>query len=771
MLTSIELFWRTANYLSVAQLYLQDNVLLERPLCESDFKPTILGHWGACPGINFIYAHLSYFAGHAGLPILPVLGTGHAAPAMLANLYLEGTLERHYPSCSHTLEGLQTFVKSFAWPDGFQTEISAHIPAMVLAGGELGPGLSVAQGTALDNPDLIVACIIGDGELETGPAASALLGSRSLRSTEVGTVLPVINFNGFKMGSASLLSLLSDSDLQAYFQGLGYKTLVVGPSHSEMAKALLTVFEMLSNRKNNPDQPWPMIVLRTPKGWTGPREINGQPFEGTAASHKPLLRKPSTSANEIPVVEAWLRSYRPEELFTPDGAPCPEVLKCLPVESKRLGRQWDSFGPAQRKSLKFPVIKEIPRKNKTSTTEILATFLGNLFNLNREYKNFRLFSPDELSSNRLSTILNHTSLCLPISKEVNNVTDHDDGRVMEILSEHVCQGWFHGYLQTGRHGLFTTYEAFASVVSSMASQYCKFLKDSITLPWRPPTSSLNYLLTSLGWHNCYTHQNPDFMGTLLTRPLPFIRVYTPPDANCALACLLDMFVSTDRVNALVVSKVPLPIWLDGASADRHLKEGVSTLKCKGDTEVTDCDVVLVGVGDCSTAECLAAFELLRQHMPALKVRVVSVCEITKIGNPVIYPHAISNQHFQRIFTRSQSVLFNFIGYPATLKGILLDRPNPGRFRVVGYCEEGTSTAFDRLVRNGVSRFQLAALLAQMGAEYNPEVENALSDFLKTMEKELDNYRNYLHTYGVDPDNLGYPSQDWVLADNFDTNRW
>lgn len=766
-IASVDLFWRTANFLSVAQLYLHDNILLTRPLSCSDFKPTILGHWGAIPSINFIYAHLSDFARRSDLPILFVLGTGHAAPALLSTLYIEESLMQYYPYYSHTLEGLTTFVQNFAWQDGFQTEVSAHVPSMILAGGELGQALSVAQGAALDQPDLIVACVVGDGEMETGAAASALLGSKYLHSTVAGVFLPIINLNGFKMGSASLLSTFSDAKLQAYFHSQGYEPIIVGPSHSEMANALSRVLKMITQRRSSLVESWPLIVLRSPKGWTGPTIINGLPFEGTVASHKPVLRHPATSEEEASIIEAWLRSYQPEELFRQDGSLQPKVLQCLPMKAKRLGMQWKRFGPPQRIPLTIPASEEVPQAIFVSATEKLANLIGSVFSVNNENLNFRLFSPDELSSNRLSSILTHTSLCQPV-KEEKNASLSSDGRVMEILSEQVCQGWLQGYLQTGRHGLFATYEAFAPIVASMAGQYCKFLKDSIAIPWRLPTSSLNYLLTSLGWHNCYTHQNPDFIGTLLARPLPFIRIYTPPDANSCLVCMTEILSSSDRINAIVVSKVKLPVWLDAVSSRRHLEAGVSILTQKGKVKsIKKPDVILVGVGDCAMAECLATYRLLRQYLPALKVRIISVCELTVLGSPTIYPHAISNQKFIRLFTKDRPVIFNFIGYPATLKGLLLDRPNSNRFQVEGYREEGTTTTFfDMLVRNRVSRFQLAAQLAKRGANFNQKVQVALSSFLSENEKILKSYKKNILSNRVDPDALRYQPESWFLDDDF-----
>ncbi len=763
-LMSIDMFWRATNYLAVAQLYLRDNALLERPLRGSDFKERIVGHWGAIPGINFIYAHLCDLARRTDLPIAFVLGTGHAAPAILACLYLEGTLERYYPSYTRTRDGLNKFVCSFARYNGFQTEVSAHVPGTILAGGELGQALSVAQGAALDNSDLVIACVVGDGELETGPAASALLGSRVLQSTQAGIVVPLVNLNGFKMGSISVFSTFSDAQLQAYFYGLGYTPIIVGPSHYAMAEALDWVASILTIGESDYPRQNPLLIFRSPKGWTGPREMNDQPFEGSVTSHKPLLRNPARSPSETTVIEQWLRSYHPEELFAPDGSPRLEVLNCLPPQSKRLSELWERHDVAKRVSLTIPVAKEVSQNVTVSAIEELGKFLGDIFDSNEESNNFRLFSPDELTSNRLSAVLDHTSLCLPAKIKRERYSASAKSRVMEILSEHVCQGWLQGYLQTGRYGLFATYEAFAPIVASMVGQYCKFLKDSLNISWRLSTPSLNYLLTSLGWHNCYTHQNPDFMGTLLVRSLPFIRIYTPSDANCMLACATEILKSHDMVNLLVASKNPLPVWFDAVTAQDHMRVGASVVKWKADLEDGRTDAVLVGVGDCALAESLAAFELLKKHLPMIGVRVIAVGELTALGSPAIYRHAIPPACFEKLFTANRPVLFNFIGYPATLKGLLADRFNANHFQVVGYSEENAPTPFGMLMRNSVSRFHLAARLAELSAPYNRTVQQRLPHFLTLIEKELNSCRRYQDTNNSDPDGLSYRPNDghWTI---------
>ena len=758
---SARLYWRAANYLSCAQLYLRSNCLLREPLRPEHLKPTVLGHWGTSPGINFIYAHLSDLARRARLNLLTVIGPGHAGPALLSNLYLEGTLGEFYPELSHDAAGLERFVDSFAWGKGFQTEISPHLPGVIYAGGELGPSLAVAQGAALDNPDLLVACVIGDGEVETGPLACAWQGAKFLHPSNSGAVLPVVNLNGFKMGSASLLGLMSDDELLAMFSGLGYEPLLVGTSHAEMSAALTHALRAIrglreSSRAGASKLPrWPMLVVKTPKGWTGLKQFGGRRIEGAAASHKAPLRNPRGSEEELRRVEEWLRGYRPEELFDDEGRPRPSVLRCLPPGPRRLGRTWESFGPAALQPLRRPGAEEYAaepfRPDMPSSAVNLSRYLGKLIKLNDAEAHFRIFSPDELSSNRLTEVLKEGGLCLGVALPGGETSAGPGGRVMEVLSEHLCQGWLQGYLQTGRHGLFATYEAFAPVVGSMAGQYMKFVKESLTLPWRRPVASLNYFLTSLGWSNCYTHQNPDFAGTLLARDLPFVRVYTPPDANGVLAAAEQMLASVNRVNALIASKTQMPVWQTLAAARAQLERGFGTWEWAGSGDGAGPDVVVSGVGDCPTAECLAALHILRESLPQLRTRYVSVSELTALGSPATYAHAPADEAFAECFTHDRPVLFNFVGYPSSLKPLIFERPNPQRFRVVGYREEGTTTtSFDMFVRNGVSRFHLAVKIAEMALASRPELSEAVARLRGQMAARLAAHGRYVGEHRVDP---------------------
>lgn len=762
---SARLYWRAANYLSCAQLYLASNCLLREPLRPSHFKPNVLGHWGTSPGINFIYAHLSDLARRAGLDLLTVIGPGHAGPALLSNLYLEGTLGEYYPELSLDAGGLERFINSFAWGKGFQTEISPHLPGVIYAGGELGPSLAVAQGAALDNPDLFVACVIGDGEVETGPLACAWQGAKFLHPSNSGAVLPIVNLNGFKMGSASLLGLMSDDELLAMFSGLGYEPHLVRASHAEMSSALthaLRDIRGLREEARSVGSPArrPMLVVKTPKGWTGVKQFGGRPIEGAAASHKAPLRNPRNSEEELRLVEEWLRGYRPEELFDDEGRPRPCVLRCLPPAPRRLGRTWERFGPSALRPLRLPKAEEYAaepfRPDLPSGAVNFSRYLGRLIKLNGGDANFRIFSPDELSSNRLTEVLREGGLCFGVELPGGETSVGPAGRVMEVLSEHLCQGWLQGYLQTGRHGLFATYEAFAPVVGSMAGQYMKFVKESLTLPWRGPVASLNYFLTSLGWSNCYTHQNPDFAGTLLARDLPFVRVYTPPDANGVLASAELMLAGVNCVNALIAGKTQMPVWQTLAAARAQLERGFGTWEWAGSGGGGAPDVVASGVGDCPTAECLAALHILRESLPQLRTRYVSVSELTALASPATYAHAPTDEDFAECFTDDRPVLFNFVGYPYSLKPLLFERPNPQRFRVFGYREEGTTTtSFDMFVRNGVSRFHLAVRLAEMALPSRPELSDAVARLREQMASRLAAHGRYVSEHRVDPPWVSY----------------
>jgi xylulose-5-phosphate/fructose-6-phosphate phosphoketolase len=737
---SVRGFWRAATYLAAAQLYLSTNCLLKEPLDAEHLKHPVLGHWGTSPGVCFFYAHLSDLARRTGRRIAFVVGPGHAAAAVLACAYLDGSLGETYPELGHGHRGLQSFVSRFAVPGGFESEISAAIPGTVYAGGELGPALSVAQGLALDSPELTVACVIGDGEFETGTAACAWQGGRLIDPGESGAVLPIIHLNGFRMGSQSLLGQCTERELHQFFLGSGYEPLFVGASHEQLALALTKAHDLLvsvsaggSSRRR-----WPVLVVRTPKGWSGPKRWAGKPVEGGSRSHKAPFRSPSTDPSERVELERWLRSYRPGELFDRAGHPIPEALRCLPPRRARLGSTALTGTSAQR--LALPALLDAAASNGAmeprSSTEAVARYLARVIHADRGHRRFRIFSPDELSSNRLTAVLHETQLAAPTRHAPGELPTSRHGRVMEVLSEHLCVGWLEGYLQGGRHGIFATYESFAPITSSMVTQYLKFVAASQPLTWRAPRASLTFLLTSLCWNNCYTHQNPAFIDSLLCGEFPFVRVYTPSDASTAVAALRASLCSTDRMNVIVASKVPMPTWFDPSIAARAVASGYSAWPGAGVTGSEPVDVVLGTVGDRLCVEARQAIQILRARMPELSVRLVPVQEVTALGAPGYFEAASSDEYFAQHFTSGAPVHFAFTGHPGALKQLLFDRPHPERFTVAGFqISSAQATPFGLLMANKVDRFTLAAHVAARALVRRPELQTAVSRLERWTERQ------------------------------------
>ncbi|MGO1052302.1 phosphoketolase family protein [Crossiella sp. CA198] len=713
---------RAADYLAAAMIYLRDNVLLREPLRPEHLKPRLLGHWGTCPGITFVYSGLNALAKSTGQRTLFVVGPGHGAPAVHANLWLEGTHAEFDPALSLDETGLTELIRRFSWPGGFPSHLSPEVPGVIHEGGELGYALATAFGAALDDPDSLVACLIGDGEAETGPTAGSWHGGKFLDPAHDGAVLPILHLNGAKISSPTVYASMADEELTAYFHGAGWTPQLLDVDRTEDPDALLAATldrahtEIAAIRDRRPERArWPMILLRSPKGWGLPAfDADGEPLEGTFHAHQVPIE-----ADNLDLLERWLRSYRPAELFDATGAPQPDLLDLLPPATLRLGRAPRANGGEVRRDLplpapeKFAVEVSEPGAGQASPTETAGRWLAELMRVTEDRRDFRVVCPDELVSNKLDPILAATDRVFtwPPGSHAEALGPH--GRVMEVLSEHLCQGWAQGYLLTGRHALFPCYEAFASIVDSMVNQYAKFLKMAAEVPWRAPVASLNYLLTSEGWrqeHNGYSHQGPGFINNLLTKKSSVARIYLPPDANTLLHTLRRCLSGTGRINLIVAGKHPAAQWLDDAAARAHCQAGAGVWEWAGtEARRSAPEVVLACAGGVPTVETLAAADLLRRHAPNLLVRVVNVVDLLSLAAPDRHPHGMDERAFHACFGRDLPVIFAFHGYPSAVHEVLHGRPDPDRFHVHGYLEEGsTTTPFDLLVRNRMSRHDLAA---------------------------------------------------------------
>lgn len=766
-LQQVHAYWRAANYLAAAQLYLKDNVLLKRPLEASHIKPRLLGHWGTVPGLNLVYTHLNRLIRDTDASVLLVVGPGHGAPAINANLYLEGSLAEYDPQMRLDGAGMHKLVGSFSWPYGLPSHLYPGTPGQIHEGGELGYSLSHAFGAALDNPDLIVACIVGDGEAETGALATAWHANKFLSAAGDGAVLPILHLNGYKISSPTLLARMSDEQLTHLFTGYGYQVrFVTGddpmPVHLQMWQALDWAYAEIRRlqyqaRQGESDNvpAWPVLLLRTPKGWTGPREVDGKRVENTFHSHQIPLANPLKHPGHLPLVEAWLRSYGPEELFDAGGRPLASVTDLCPHGERRMGMNPNANGGALLKPLLLPdfaryaVDVPAPGQSLAQGTKVLGEYVRDVFRENARTKNFRLVCPDETTSNRMQAVFEATCRAWqgPVEETDEYLSRH--GRVMEILSEHTCQGWLEGYLLTGRHGLYACYEAFIPIVDSMLNQYAKWLKVSKETPWREPLASLNYVLTSHLWrqdHNGYTHQAPGFINTLVTKKKTVARVYLPPDTNCLLSVMDHCFRSRDQVNLVVANKAKQPQWLGMQAARQHCARGASEWDWAGSAQGGEPDVVLAAAGDVATTETVRAAELLRESLPALRVRVVNVVDLFALMSPEGHPHGLTEEAFGALFTESKPVIFAFHGYPNLVHELLHHRPHPERFHVHGYREEGyTTTPFDMLVLNQTSRYHLAmAALARTGAQ-SPEG----AALLERCRQQLAKHQAYIREHGED----------------------
>jgi xylulose-5-phosphate/fructose-6-phosphate phosphoketolase len=726
----LALYRRATNYIAAAMIYLQGNSLLEEPLKHDDIKHRLLGHWGTVPGLNLVYAGLNRLILDTQASILLLTGPGHGAPANLANLWIDGCLEDVYPELSRDRAGLAKLIRDFSWPGGFPSHVAPIVPGTIHEGGELGYALATAFGAVLDNPDLIAAAIIGDGEAETGPTAGAWHSNKFLDPETCGAVLPILHLNGYKIANPTIYKSMSNEELTKLFEGFGWHPLIVdGPTDgldAELAEALDTAYgeirelqETVRGGGKRPERPrWPMIVLKSPKGWTGPKEVDGVKVEGTSKSHQVPAMKAKSDPEHLKILEDWLRSYGPDDLFDDSGAPIKEILDACPSGDLRMGANPHVNGGKLRKDLNLPDLDkhalDVSEPGKTTGSALmqLGEWYADVFRLNESERNFRIMCPDEVASNRLGAVFEATDHVWewPLDPEID--TGHaPDGRIMEVLSEHNCQGWLQGYVLTGRHGVFPCYEAFIPIIDGMVNQYSKFLKMSKEeAPWREPPAGLNYLLTSVGWrqdHNGYSHQMPGFINSMLNRKEDTARVYLPPDANTLLATMEKVHKSTRTINLVIASKHPLPQWLSIDEARENVERGATVWEWASNDDGNP-DIVFAGCGTIPVIELLAAADLLRTHAPDMKVRFVGVTDLFTLARPEAHPHGMDENAFAELYTEDKPVLFNFHGYASAVHQLIHRRPAQERFSVRGYAEEGTTTTpFELLAMNGVDRFQLA----------------------------------------------------------------
>jgi xylulose-5-phosphate/fructose-6-phosphate phosphoketolase len=767
LLDKMDTYWRAANYLSVGQIYLLDNPLLKVPLKLEHVKPRLLGHWGTTPGLNFIYVHLNRIIKKYDLNMIYVTGPGHGGPALVANTYLEGTYSEFYPDISQDERGLKKLLTQFSYPGGIPSHASAETPGSINEGGELGYSLMHAYGAAFDNPDLFVACVVGDGEAETGALATSWHSNKFLNPIRDGAVLPILHLNGYKIASPTVLARVSRDELEALFRGYGYLPyLVEGDDprsvHQQMAGVLDRIIQEIrliqsTARSNGFERrpAWPMIILRTPKGWTGPKEVDGLKTEGSWRSHQVPLANLAGNPKHLEALEGWMRSYRPEELFDKQGRLIPELAELAPTGIRRMGANPYANGGLLLQDLHLPDFRdyaiEVPEPGslETEATRVAGIFLRDVMKLNMAQCNFRIFGPDETTSNRLSAVFEVTDRAFTGDIEESDTQLSPDGRVMEILSEHLCQGWLEGYLLTGRHGFFSCYEAFIHIIDSMFNQHAKWLKVTREIPWRKPIASLTYLLTSHVWrqdHNGFSHQDPGFIDHVVNKKADIIRVYLPPDANTLLSVTDHCLRSRDYVNVIVAGKQPAPQWLDMDAAVQHCAAGIGIWNWASNDEGGEPDVVMACAGDVPTMEMLAAAMLLRQHFPDLKNRVINVVDLMVLQSDSQHPHGLSDSEFDALFTTNKPVIFAYHGYPSLIHQLTYRRANHQNFHVHGYKEEGTTTTpFDMAVLNGIDRFHLA----EAAIKRVPKLQPRAAGVAEIIQNKLMEHYRYIRVHGDD----------------------
>ena len=764
-LAAMDRYWRAANYLSACQLYLLDNPLLEKPLCEDDIKKKIVGHWGTVPGQNFIYTHLNRVIKEFDLDMIYISGPGHGGNAMVAQDWLDGSYQEVYPNITRDREGMQRLFKQFSFPGGIPSHVAPETPGSINEGGELGYSLAHAFGAVTDNPGLIAACVVGDGEAETGPLATSWQLNKFVNPKTDGAVLPILHLNGYKIANPTVLARISHEELESFFRGCGWEPRFVEGSdpaemHRKMADAMDECIEkILAYQKNaretgDMSRPrWPMIVLRAPKGWTGPDYVDGAKVEDYWRAHQVPIQ-PDTPEH-IRQIEDWLRSYKPEELFDKDGHPMPDILALAPEGKRRMGANPHANGGQLLRDLRMPDFRDyevkVPFPGAVEAQDMTAMgyFVRDIYRLNSAERNFRVFGPDETASNRLSPVFEITDRAW--NGEAWDIDDHlaPDGRVMDsMLSEHVCQGMLEGYLLTGRHGFFNSYEAFIRIVDSMFSQHAKWLKVCNQLPWRSDIASLNYVLASNVWqqdHNGFTHQDPGFLDHVANKKADVVRLYLPPDANCLLSCFDHCIRSRNYVNVIVASKHPRPQWLTMEQAVKHCTQGIGIWQWASTDEGQEPDIVMACCGDTPTLETLAAVTILRGAFPELKIRVVNVVDLMRLQSEEQHPHGLSQQEYNAIFTADKPIVFAFHGYPSLIHELTYKRVNKN-IHVRGYIEEGTiTTPFDMRVLNRLDRFNLVQT-----AVYNlPQLGNRGAYLIQQMKDKLVEHKQFIAKYGVD----------------------
>jgi xylulose-5-phosphate/fructose-6-phosphate phosphoketolase len=774
LLTQMDAYWRASNYLSVGQIYLLDNPLLKEPLKREHVKPRLVGHWGTTPGLNFIYVHLNRIIKNQDLNMIYIAGPGHGGPALVAHAYLEGTYSEVYPNVSQDHDGMKRLFKQFSFPGGVPSHVAPETPGSIHEGGELGYALSHAYGAAFDNPNLIVACIVGDGEAETGPLATGWHGNKFLNPARDGCVLPILHLNGYKIANPCFLARIPQDELQKLFEGYGYRPFFVeghdpGKMHRLMAETLDEVVAEIHQiqadaRGKGLDgrRPiWPMIILRTPKGWTCPPEIDGKKCEGYWRSHQVPMGD-MDRPEHLRILEGWMKSYRPEDVFDSNGKLKSELAALAPAGHRRMSGNPHANGGLLLKDLRMPDFREYavevasPGSVTAEATRVQGLFLRDVMKLNLEHRNFRIFSPDENNSNRWQDILEVTKRCYVA--EILPEDDHlsPDGRVMEVLSEHQCQGWLEGYLLTGRHGFFSCYEAFIHIVDSMFNQHAKWLKVSNHIPWRRPIASLNYLLSSHVWrqdHNGFSHQDPGFIDHVVNKKAEVVRVYLPPDANCLLSVTDHCLRSRNYVNVIVAGKQPAPQWLSMDDAIKHCTAGIGIWEWASNDKGAEPDVVMACCGDVPTLETLAAVDLLRMHVPQLKVRVINVVNLMTIQSPNEHPNALKDTEFDALFTTDKPIIFAFHGYPWLIHRLTYRRTGHRNLHVRGYVEEGTTTTpFDMVVLNRLDRFSLVNDVI----DRVPALAARAAYAKQAIREKLQDHKHYIAEFGDDMPDI----RDW-----------
>lgn len=765
-LKKIDAYFRACNYLSVGQLYLMNNPLLKRPLKMSDVKPNVVGHWGTAPGQNFVYTHLNRIIKKYDLNMIYISGPGHGGQAVVSNVYLEGTYSEVYPNITEDEEGLKKLFKQFSFPGGISSHAAPETPGSINEGGELGYSLAHAFGSVLDNPDLIAACVIGDGEAETGPLATSWHYNKFLNPKTDGVVLPILHLNGYKIANPTIFARISDEELDNFFKGCGYTPYYVEGDapmymHRRMALVLEQVVSKIKKIKKNAlsgdtSRPmWPIIILKTPKGWTGPKEVDGKEIENTFRAHQVPIIVNKDNPKNLKLLEKWLKSYRPEELFDENGTLKQELKELAPVGNRRMGSNPNANGGKLLKDLRTPDFRDyevkvtVPGSTMAQDMVEAGKYLRDVIKLNKENHNFRIFGPDETMSNRLSAVFEKTNRKWNANYKNNDEFLKQDGMVIDsMLSEHMCQGWLEGYLLTGRHGLFNSYEAFIRIVDSMVSQHAKWLKVTSELPWRRNIASLNYLLSSHIWqqdHNGYTHQDPGFLNHMVTKKADVVRMYLPPDANCLLSCVDHCIKTKNYINVIVASKHPRPQWLTMDQAIKHCTSGVSIWSWASNDNDSEPDLVMACCGDTPTLETLAAVSILRNHFKDLKIRVVNVVDLMRLQSDTEHPHGLSDYDYDAIFTKDKPIIFAFHGYPNLIHELTYRRTNKN-LHVHGYKEEGTiTTPFDMRVQNELDRFHLV----MSALKHTEKLQKVSANLLQICKDKLVEHKEYIKEYGDD----------------------